>query len=118
MDFIFPSNWLKGYITTWLSGGWMAFLSTVHKVDPLARQVGKRREVLGCREPLRLEAAHLARRSRTALSNHSRSTFNQNFMTFLTGRCCTDTTSACGVLQAEHSKNLFADHPKFARIEG
>src|SRR5262249_56254101 len=41
---------------------------TVHKVDPLAGQIGNSREVLGCREPLRLEAAHLARGSRTALS--------------------------------------------------
>src|SRR5262245_20685286 len=39
----------------------------MHKVDPLARQVGKSSEVLGRREPLRLEAAHLTRRSRTAL---------------------------------------------------
>jgi hypothetical protein len=39
----------------------------VHKVDPLAGQIGNSREVLGCREPLRLEAAHLTRRSRTAL---------------------------------------------------
>src|SRR6266446_3431207 len=35
--------------------------ATVHKVDPLAGQIGNSREVLGCREPLRLEAAHLAR---------------------------------------------------------
>src|SRR5215472_9415989 len=35
--------------------------ATVHKVDPPARQIGNSREVLGCREPLRLEAAHLAR---------------------------------------------------------
>ena len=42
--------------------------STVHKVDPLAGQVGKSGEVLVCREPLRLEAAHLARRSRATLS--------------------------------------------------
>jgi hypothetical protein len=40
----------------------------VHKIDPLPRQVGKSREVLRCSEPLRLEAAHLARRSCTALS--------------------------------------------------
>jgi len=39
----------------------------VHKVDPLARQVGKSSEVLGRREPLRLEAPHLTRRSRAAL---------------------------------------------------
>jgi len=39
----------------------------VHKVDPLARQVGKSSEVLGRREPLRLEASHLTRRSRAAL---------------------------------------------------
>src|SRR5262249_38083264 len=42
--------------------------ATVHKVDPLAGQIGNSREVLGCREPLRLEAAHPARRSRAALS--------------------------------------------------
>ena len=41
--------------------------SAVHKVDPLARQVSKSRKVLGCREPLRLEATHLARRSRMAV---------------------------------------------------
>jgi hypothetical protein len=41
--------------------------ATVHEVDPLAGQVGKRREVPRCREPLRLEAAHLARRGRKAL---------------------------------------------------
>src|SRR5262249_35995956 len=33
-------------------------------VDPLARQVGKSSGVLGRREPLRLKAAHLARRGR------------------------------------------------------
>src|SRR5262249_20061992 len=38
--------------------------SAMHKVDPLARQVGKSSEVLGRREPLRLKAAHLARRGR------------------------------------------------------
>ena len=42
--------------------------STVHKIDPFARQVGKSRKVLGCREPLRFKAPHLARRSRTALN--------------------------------------------------
>jgi hypothetical protein len=42
--------------------------STVHKIDPLAEQVGKSRKVLGCREPLRLEAAHLARRRGRPLS--------------------------------------------------
>src|SRR5262249_58426359 len=41
--------------------------ATVHKADPLAGQVGKSSEVLGRREPLRLEAGHLARWSRTAL---------------------------------------------------
>src|SRR5262245_37216794 len=45
----------------------MGWPSAVHKVDPLARQVGKSSEVLGRREPLRLEAPHLARRSRAAL---------------------------------------------------
>ena len=39
----------------------------MHKVDPLARQVGKSSEVLGRREPLRLEAPHLTRRSRAPL---------------------------------------------------
>jgi hypothetical protein len=39
----------------------------VHKVDPLARPVGKSNEVLGCRGPLRLEAPHLTRRSRAPL---------------------------------------------------
>ena len=42
--------------------------TTMDEIDPLAGQVSKRREVLGYREPLRLEAAHLARRSRTTLS--------------------------------------------------
>src|SRR5215475_16068154 len=42
-------------------------LSAVYKVDPLARQVGKSSEVLGRREPLRLEAPHLTRRSRAPL---------------------------------------------------
>src|SRR5262249_1806887 len=41
--------------------------ATLHKVDPLARQVGKSSEVLGRREPLRLEAPHLTRRSRAPL---------------------------------------------------
>src|SRR6516165_534110 len=41
--------------------------SAVHKVDPPARQVGKSSEVLGRREPLRLEAPHLTRRSRAPL---------------------------------------------------
>jgi len=34
-------------------------LPAMHKVDPLARQVGKSSEVLGRHEPLRLEAPHL-----------------------------------------------------------
>jgi hypothetical protein len=38
----------------------------MHKVDPLAGQVGKSRKVLVCSKPLRLKAANLARRSRTA----------------------------------------------------
>jgi hypothetical protein len=38
----------------------------VHKVDPLAREVGKSSEVLGRREPLRLEAPHLTRRSKVS----------------------------------------------------
>ena len=40
----------------------------MNAVDPLAGKIGKSREVLVCREPLRLEAAHLARRGRTAVS--------------------------------------------------
>src|SRR5262249_813561 len=47
--------------------GATAWPSAVHKVDPLARQIGKSREVLGCRKPLRLEAPHLIRRSRAPL---------------------------------------------------
>jgi hypothetical protein len=39
----------------------------VHEVDPLARQLGKSSEVLGRREPLRLKAPHLTRRSRAPL---------------------------------------------------
>jgi hypothetical protein len=42
--------------------------STMPKIDPLTGQVGKSRKVLGCRKPPCLEAAHLARRSRTAQS--------------------------------------------------
>jgi hypothetical protein len=38
----------------------------MHKVDPLAGQVGKSRKVLVCSKPLRLKAANLARRSCTA----------------------------------------------------
>src|SRR5262249_14987602 len=38
-----------------------------NKVERVARQVGKSSEVLGRREPLRLEAAHLTRRSRAPL---------------------------------------------------
>ncbi len=34
----------------------------MHELDPLARQVGKSKEVRRCREPLSFEAAHLARR--------------------------------------------------------
>ena len=40
----------------------------MNAVDPLAGEVGKCREVIGCREPLRLEAAHLTRRGRRTLS--------------------------------------------------
>jgi hypothetical protein len=39
----------------------------VHKVDPLARQVGKSSEVLGRREPLRLEAPWAKPRSSAPL---------------------------------------------------
>jgi hypothetical protein len=39
----------------------------MHKVDPLARQVGKSSEVFGRRESLRLETPHLTRRSRAPL---------------------------------------------------
>src|SRR5215472_9671516 len=45
----------------------MGWPSAVYKVDPLARQVGKSSEVVGRREPLRLEAPHLTRRSRAPL---------------------------------------------------
>src|SRR5271169_6403692 len=41
--------------------------STVHEVDPLAGQIGQRGQVGLCRKPLRLEAAHLAWRSRATL---------------------------------------------------
>jgi hypothetical protein len=41
---------------------------SVAQVDPLAGKFSKSGEVHGRRKPLRLEAAHLARRSRTALS--------------------------------------------------
>jgi hypothetical protein len=37
-------------------------------INPMAGKVSKSREVLGCRKALRLEATHLARRSRTTLS--------------------------------------------------
>jgi hypothetical protein len=40
--------------------------AVMHKVDPLAGQVGKSRKVLVCSKPSRLKAANLARRSYTA----------------------------------------------------
>ena len=40
----------------------------MNAVNPAAGQVRKRGEVLVCRKPLRLEAAHLARRSRATIS--------------------------------------------------
>src|SRR5262245_12986444 len=40
--------------------------AAMHKVDPLAGQVGKSRKVLVCSKPLGLKAANLARRSCTA----------------------------------------------------
>src|SRR5262249_38146411 len=71
--------------------------SAVHKIDPLARQVGKSSEVLGHREPLRLEAPHLAGRSRAPLRRfaadnpaHSRSKrarrYNESAIGFLRER--------------------------------
>jgi hypothetical protein len=75
-----------------------------HKVDPLARQVGKNSEVLGRREPLRLEAPHLTRRSRAPLRRfaadnpgHSRS-----------------------VAQAFHELDQFfaRDHPDWVLVQG
>jgi hypothetical protein len=36
--------------------------STVHEVDPSTRQIGQRRQVRLCRQPMRLEAAHHSRR--------------------------------------------------------
>ena len=38
--------------------------ATMNAVDPLARKISERRKVLFRREPARLKAAHLARRSR------------------------------------------------------
>ena len=40
----------------------------MHKIDPLAGQVSEGRKIYRCRQPLRLEAADLARRSRATLS--------------------------------------------------
>jgi hypothetical protein len=40
----------------------------MNTINPMAGKISKSREVLGCRKPLRLEATHLARRSRTTLS--------------------------------------------------
>ena len=40
----------------------------MHELDPLARQVGKSREVRRCRELLSFEAARLARRCRVTVS--------------------------------------------------
>lgn len=40
----------------------------MNAVDPLAGEVGECREVVGRREPLGLEATHLARRGRRTLS--------------------------------------------------
>ena len=45
-------------------GGRRPCTRSIHWPD----KIGKSREVLRCREPVRLEAPHLARRSRTALS--------------------------------------------------
>jgi hypothetical protein len=46
----------------------MTIARLTHKVDPSARQVSKSGKIRRCRKPLRLEAAHLARRSRSARS--------------------------------------------------
>jgi hypothetical protein len=40
----------------------------MNEVDPLTGQVNKSGEVGVCRKPLRLEPAHLARRSRSTIS--------------------------------------------------
>jgi hypothetical protein len=40
----------------------------MNEVDPLTGQVNKSGEVGVCRKPLRLEPAHLARRSRSTMS--------------------------------------------------
>ena len=42
--------------------------AVMNAVDPLAGKISQRRKVLSRSEPLRLEAAHLARRGRTAVS--------------------------------------------------
>jgi hypothetical protein len=42
--------------------------AAMHKIDPLAGQVSEGRKIHRCRQPMRLEAAHLARRSRATLS--------------------------------------------------
>jgi hypothetical protein len=58
-------GWAHARIHVEHNAPWRA--AAVHKVDPLARQGGKSREVRRCREPLSFEAAHLARRCCTAL---------------------------------------------------
>src|SRR5271156_3855001 len=50
------------------SGTATGLSSAMHTGDPLAGKISKGGQVLVCPEPLRLEAAHLAWRGRTALS--------------------------------------------------
>src|SRR5271156_2369539 len=50
------------------SGTATGLSSAMHTVDPLAGKISKGGQVLVCPVPLRLEAAHLAWRGRTALS--------------------------------------------------
>src|SRR5262249_32469666 len=66
--------WHFNHIQSNVSSGWFYNESvppgagaTVPKFDPLARQAGKSGEVLGRREPLRLETPHLTPRSRAPL---------------------------------------------------
>src|SRR5207247_5472976 len=45
--------------------------AAMHKIDPPAGQVSEGRKIHRCRQPMRLEATHLARRSCTTLSRFS-----------------------------------------------
>src|SRR6266566_678426 len=79
--------------------------AAVHRVNPLARKISKSGEVHGRRKPLRLEAPHLARRSRTALSCFATNNPAQR-------RIMTQPPSAVHTpLPAKATKNRMGKHP-------